>query len=89
MTDSIAEARAELQVKSREQVERETAYKWAARAIAAYQLWSGGSGDPVFYRDVVIYSEEALEHAAHADETGAALRSVREWMAIYVPRGAL
>jgi hypothetical protein len=35
----IAEARREIMRKSRSQIEVETAYKWAARAVAAYQLF--------------------------------------------------
>jgi hypothetical protein len=86
--DLVAEARAELLSKTREQIERETAFKWAARAVAAYQLWHEGRS-PKMFRDFGTYADEACEHAASADETGEALRSVRTWMDTYIPRGVL
>jgi hypothetical protein len=87
MMDLLAEASAELLNKSREQIERETAFKWAARAVAAYQLSQGYTS--IWARDAVTYADEAVEHAALADSTGEVLRQVREWMYQYIPRGAL
>ena len=86
--DPITEARAELLGKSREQIEQETAFKWAARAVAAYQLWHEGR-DPHMFRDCGIYWSEAVEHAALADDTGNVLQKVRDWVARYAPRGAI
>ena len=85
--DLVAEARAELLSKTREQIERETAFKWAARAVAAYELWV--RGDREMYHDAVCYIGEALEHAVFADETGQTVQDVRDWVHRYVPRGAL
>ena len=54
--DLVDEARAELLSKTREQIERETAFKWAARAVAAYQLWHEGRS-PEMFRDFGTYAD--------------------------------
>ena len=96
--DPIGEARAELLGKSRQDIERETAFKWAARAVAAYQLsqevprYSVTGVQPAQVRllqDATHYLDEACEHAALADRTGAMVRSVCEWVRQYVPPGAI
>jgi hypothetical protein len=84
----LEEARLELSQKTLKDIERDTAWKWAARAVAAYQLWGGG-GDPTLYRDFLTYAGEAFEHSVFADETGETLRMVREWVHQYIPRGIL
>lgn len=83
----LAEARIELASKSLKQIELETAFKWAARALAAYELWVGG--DRAMFHDAVTYLGEALEHAVFADETGATVQAIRDWVHQYVPRGIL
>lgn len=60
---------AELQTKSLDQIQVETAYTWAYRAWAAYKL-----GLP---HDAVEYAHEAIEHAA-LSENNAVLAKVRE-----------
>jgi hypothetical protein len=85
---NVDEARAELLRKSREQIEEETAFKWAARAAAAYRLWHEGRS-PSMFRDSCTYWDEAQEHAAMADSTGEILQKVRDWFHRYVPRGVL
>ncbi len=62
----IDAARNELDYKSKEQIERETALKWAARAIAAYRLFIE-TGDHTYMWDAVDYHHEAVEHAAETD----------------------
>ena len=88
--DLLADAQRELAQKSRSQIEEETAFKWAARAVAAYrQVRVPPYQKARWLRDADHYKEEALEHAAMADESGEVLRAVREWMQQYIPRGAL
>jgi hypothetical protein len=93
MDHLLADARHELAHKTRQDVDRETAWKWAARAVAAYQR-SQHSTDPLrdamsWIRDAQDYYHEAIEHAALADHSGEVLRVVREWIHRHVPRGAL
>lgn len=84
----LIEARREITQKSRSQIEEETAFKWAARAVAAY-LQSRSVTDPRWLRDAQTYGDEALEHAALADESGEVLRDTRTWMGRYIPIGVL
>lgn len=60
MTPEQRAAIVELQQKTLQQIQAETAYKWAYRAWAAYQL--------NLVHDVVEYRHEALEHAALCDD---------------------
>src|SRR2546425_2306592 len=53
---NISEAAKELKAKSYEQIEQETAIKWAARAIAASNLGK--------LKEAENYRHEAVEHAA-------------------------
>jgi hypothetical protein len=78
----LAEAKRELATKSRETIERETAWKWAARAVAAYQLLQQTTTYS-WLRDFEHYFDEAVEHAALADRTGALLQQVRAWVTQY------
>lgn len=52
----VAAAIQELELKTHEQIEHETALKWAARSIAAYRLNRRDEG--------LEYKHEALEHAS-------------------------
>lgn len=83
----ILGARRELAEKSREQIEEETARRWADRAIAAFQM-SREVIDRDFARslarDALDYYNEAVEHAASADRTGDALRAVRAYVDQYL-----
>lgn len=60
-------ARKELNEKSLEQIQKETAYKWASRALAARELFDQ---DQQFILDYNEYVHEALEHAALVEEDG-------------------
>lgn len=51
----IDEARTELRKKSIDDIQRETAWKWAARAVAAVEMGA--------YLDAHEYAHEAVEHA--------------------------
>jgi len=64
MTDwKIPSARAEV-LRGKYAIERETAIKWAGRAIAAWKLYMEHPND-LSWRDLAIsYSGEAVEHAA-------------------------
>jgi len=62
----IESAHRELVTKSKEEIEADTARKWCARALAAYQLFMQ-SGNLRWLNDAITYHGEAIEHAAHAD----------------------
>lgn len=62
---NLDEARSELRTKSKAQIELETANKWTARAIAAYELASQ-TGLFFWIVDAHLYEHEAIEHAAEA-----------------------
>ena len=83
---SVSEARRELLQKSRERIEEETAFRWADRALAAWQLYATSGADR-WLRDAEEYHHEAVEHAALADETGEVLRRLREYLRENGPQG--
>lgn len=60
-------ARKELKEKSLDQIQKETAYKWASRALAARELFDQ---DQQFILDYNEYVHEALEHAALVEDDG-------------------
>lgn len=69
---NVEEASQELEEKSHGEIEKETAEKWGARAVAAYQkAQTGGSEDGVTWlRKGDDYRHEALEHAAMSEIDG-------------------
>ncbi len=84
LANLLAEARREVLQKHRSQIEEETAFKWAARAVETYKLFAE-TGLDRWFRDSEHYEDEAREHAALADNSGAVLRAVHEWMRRYIP----
>src|SRR6266478_4449672 len=62
-------ARKELKEKSENEIEEETARKWAARAIVCYEKCIEDSSVEMFSRGDDNY-HEALEHAALSENTG-------------------
>ena len=68
----------EITTKSAQQIERETARAWAARAIACWRLARGVNiaRGTQLYRQADDYEHEALEHAALARDGGATLAEV-------------
>ena len=77
----LLEARGDVASKPRSVINRESAWRWAALAVAASELR--------LFSDAVDYAHEAVEHAAQADETGTELRAVRDWLRVRVPPGVL
>ena len=77
----LREARLDVRSKRRTQINRESAWRWAALAVAACE-----AGRP---SDAVDYYHEAVEHAALADQLGEDLRAVRAWVSARVPPGVL
>lgn len=68
----VAKMKVELQGKTIEQIHYETAMTWAARAIAAQQLYNeGGRQEPRLLLDAYDYAHESLEHGALAKDGGA------------------
>lgn len=64
-----SEADREVGKKSEEALERETAEKWASRALACYHRYVEGHGLSWYLRGE-SYRHEALEHAALAGDGG-------------------
>ena len=62
---AIEAAREELRSKTKEQIEWDTANKWCARAVAAYQFYKV-TAEMRWLIDALAYHGEAVEHAAHA-----------------------
>lgn len=61
----VDKAVSELSVKTLDMIQEETAYKWGARAMGAFQLWEK-TGDNHLLSDALEYRHESLEHAALA-----------------------
>ena len=61
----VASAIKEITEKSLDTIQRETAYKWASRALAAKELFSENEQYILDYNE---YLHEALEHAALVDD---------------------
>ena len=78
MTFDIQAALTEVQTKTHVQIERETAYKWASRAIACYILTQQADDqDPLrWFLDAEDFRHEAVEHAAMSEDNGATLKRV-------------
>lgn len=64
---NVEEAIREVQTKSDKDIETETAYKWASRAIACYLLYKK-TGDMQFFLRGEEYRHEAIEHGALAGD---------------------
>ena len=73
------EALREVASKSDAAIERETAYKWAARAVACCQKYAQ-TGTSHWLRRVEDYRHEALEHAALVGDRGATVRALQDEM---------
>jgi len=79
---NILAALAEVSSKSAEEIEAETAYKWASRAVAYYWLWRR-RGDLNYRLRAESARHEAGEHAAGADRSGAELRKIEDELDAY------
>jgi len=67
---------AEVRQKSEAQVERETAKKWAGRAIACFRLYRA-SGVLDWLTRAHTYRDEALEHAAMVGDHGKTVKAIQ------------
>lgn len=67
----------EVQQKSAEQIEQETAYKWASRAIACDMLYKQ-TGLLHWLLRAEDMKHEALEHAAVVMDRGATVRTLQD-----------
>lgn len=76
----------ELQEKTVSDIEHATAMKWAARAVASYQL-STSEQDPGKSLDLLrngdTFSSEALEHAANVKDHGALVSELQSILEDY------
>jgi hypothetical protein len=72
----IAAALVEVQTRSEGQIEYETACKWAARAVACYQLHQK-TGELRWLLRAEDNRHEAFEHAALIGDGGAALQQLQ------------
>lgn len=68
----VEEAKQELSAKTLDQIQQETAIKWAARYAAAYELSNDNTLTTEVYdqwvHDQYEYRSEALEHAAQVQD---------------------
>lgn len=70
MSFDIAKADAELRVKTIQQIQTETAYVWASRAIVCYDRYRHEWNNTYHWlRDGDEYAAEAIEHAGLAGPT--------------------
>lgn len=85
MKIDIQTANNELQVKTYEEIQAETAWKWASRSVAAFLRSSGAKGIDEKIRWLAFgieYEGEAVEHAAFSVD-GAAISQVRKTIKSY------
>lgn len=78
---SLADARKEVAAKSDRTIERETARKWADRAIACFENYRLGvrpKNGICWQARAEDYSHEALEHAALARDRGRTLARIEK-----------
>lgn len=79
----VEEALKEVTSKTKQEIEIETARKWAARAIACHQLMHQAKKmhDKLKWADLADdFRQEAMEHAAVADDDGVTLADVTKAM---------
>jgi len=74
--DAVADAIAEFQQKTERDIERETAIKWGARALAAYHLFEDGY-EPDWLLRAEDHYHEAMEHAALVFDHGETVRQIQ------------
>lgn len=60
---ALADARRELRAKTREEIDLDTAEKWAARAVAADERFRE-TGAEKWHEMAIEFAHEAIEHAA-------------------------
>jgi hypothetical protein len=77
MEIDINSALEELKTKTLDQIQRETAIKWAGRALAARQLGLENN-DQQLLSDSNEYVHEALEHAALVEDSGEFLVEIKK-----------
>lgn len=86
----LDEARQELKSKSYQQIQKETAIKWASRAAASFELCvEAKEEDKLLHWSIGEDTyHEALEHAILADEDGKTAKEVREAVHPYLEKAA-
>jgi hypothetical protein len=78
---AVDEAKKEIQSKTGEEVDRETAFKWAARAIASYEVCTTETSlrkRVERFTEGDDYRHEALEHAGTSGSVETLTRVARE-----------
>lgn len=69
MSKHAYNAEREVSTKKAADIERETAQKWAARAVACHRKWLK-TGKQIWLIRAERYRDEALEHAAMVEDHG-------------------
>lgn len=77
MRRRLPDQRREVRSKSDAAIERETAFKWAGRAVACYEEYAA-TGDVDWLRRGDDYRHEALEHAGTIGDRGATVRVIQD-----------
>lgn len=83
----IEESREELSKKTYHQIQKETAYRWASRACAAYEWVSDGNNKECIVSWTVAgeYFHEAIEHAALTEnDAPTLLKEIQEAVEPYI-----
>jgi hypothetical protein len=79
MSLDVESALEEVSSKTDKDIEEETAWKWASRAVACYKNFVA-TNDKKWLLRVDSYSQEALEHAALVRDGGATVGQVEKAM---------
>lgn len=78
----LLDAAVEIRTKSHAEIESDTAWKWAARAIIAFEISSQNNSRKLyFYQQGEDYLHEAIEHAASASQMQE-ISEIRKWVAM-------
>jgi hypothetical protein len=81
----IKEAIEEVKSKDKKTIEKETANKWANRAIACLIIAKENKKDRLKWADLADdFRHEAMEHSALADDDGKTLKEVVDKIATYL-----
>jgi hypothetical protein len=84
----VDEAQAELKVKTYDQIQEETAWKWGSRAAACFQnVVSGQSDKLAAWTLAEEYYHEAVEHAA-LSTNDALVRQIRDAISPFQEKAA-
>jgi len=84
---NLKEARDEIAAKTHRQIEVETAWKWASRAAAAYELVSNEGEDKLaIWSMAEEFYHESVEHAALSEDDGELIKKIKDAVEPYLEK---